>query len=159
MQASTWICIYQMQSIKVHELAPAICVFLLSKNFDPSLFFNVAPSLSMSMSYLYFFELSYLISPPCTILISKLSYLYTISLPLSLISIKGMRPIDAKACIRVDGWHLNLVFFMDSTSYVGMTPLEALKIPHVGSLTLIPIGGAPPLCHSMGHPLDNLELL
>jgi hypothetical protein len=44
-------------------------VILLSKNFDPSLFFNVAPSLSMSMSNLYFFIsispkafISYLIS-------------------------------------------------------------------------------------------------
>ena len=58
MQASTWICTYQMQSIKVHELALPICVLLLSKNFDLSLFFNVAPSLSMSMSNLYFFDLS-----------------------------------------------------------------------------------------------------
>ena len=36
MQASTLICTYQMQSIKVHELAPPTCVLLLSKNFDPS---------------------------------------------------------------------------------------------------------------------------
>ena len=42
-----------MQPIKVQELAPPTCVLLLSKNFDPSLFFNVAPSLSMSN--LYFF--------------------------------------------------------------------------------------------------------
>ena len=92
-----------MQSIKVYELAPPTCVLLLSKNFDPSLFFNVAPSLSMSMSNLYFFELLYLISPPCTISISKLSYLYTISPALSSIYIKGVHPIDAKACSGVDG--------------------------------------------------------
>ena len=56
MQASTWLCTFQMQLIKVHELAPPTCVLLLSKNFiDSSLFFNVAPSLSMSMSNLYFF--------------------------------------------------------------------------------------------------------
>jgi hypothetical protein len=30
---------------------------------------------------------------------------------------------------------------------------------HKGSLTLIPLGRAPPLCHSMGHSLDNLKLL
>ena len=30
---------------QVHELAPPTCVLLLSKNFDPSLFFNVAPPL------------------------------------------------------------------------------------------------------------------
>ena len=42
---------------KVHELAPPTCVLLLSNNFDfdPSQFLNVAPSLSMSMSNLYFF--------------------------------------------------------------------------------------------------------
>ena len=115
MQASTWICTYQMQSIKVHELAPPTCVLLLSKNFDPSLFFNVAPSLSMSMSNLYFFELLYLISPPCTISISKLSYLYTISPPLSSIPIKGELLIDARYTFGVDGWGLNLAFFMDIT--------------------------------------------
>ena len=60
MQASTWICTNQMQSIKVHELAPPTCVLLLSKNFDPSLFFNVAPSLSMSMSNLFHILSSYL---------------------------------------------------------------------------------------------------
>ena len=46
---------HDMQPIKVHELAPPTCVLLLSKNFDPSQFLNVAPSLSMSISNLYFF--------------------------------------------------------------------------------------------------------
>ena len=49
MQASTWIYTYQMQKNKVHEPASPTCVLLLSKNFDPSLFLNVVPSLSMSM--------------------------------------------------------------------------------------------------------------
>ena len=53
MQAST----YQMQSIKVHELAPPTCVLLLSKNFDPSHFSNVAPSLSIFMSNLLSFHI------------------------------------------------------------------------------------------------------
>ena len=35
---------------KVHELAPPTYVLLLSKNFDPSSFLNVAPYLSISMS-------------------------------------------------------------------------------------------------------------
>jgi hypothetical protein len=61
--------------------------------------------------------------------------------PLSSISIKDVLLIDIKDYIGVDGWHLNLVFFMDTTTYVRMTPLVALKIPHVGSLTLVPIGG------------------
>ena len=107
MQESTWICTYQKQSIKVHELAPPTCVLLLSKNFDLSLFSNVDPSLSMSisMSNIYFFEvsifskafISYL--PPCSISISKLSYLCKISPPLSSISIKGVLLTDAKVCI------------------------------------------------------------
>ena len=50
---------------------------------------------------------------------------------------KRCASFDTKDCIGVDGWHLNLAFFMDTTTYVGMTP-------HVWSLTLIPIGGAPP---------------
>ena len=106
MQASTWICTYQMQSIKVHELAPPTCVLLLFKNFDPFTSFNVAPPLCLC---------------PCPTSTSlsqsfpKLSYLCTICPPLSSISIKGVLLIDAKGCIGVDGWHLNLVFFMDIT--------------------------------------------
>ena len=120
MQASTWICTCQMQSIKVHELAPPTCVLLLSKNFDPSLFFNVAPPLSMSMSNLYFLsqsfpKLSYLISTPCTISISKLSYLCTTSPPLSSISIKGVLLMMQRYAFGVDGWGLNLSFLMDIT--------------------------------------------
>ena len=125
MQASTWICTHQMQSIKVHELAPPTCVFLLSKNFDPSLFFNVDPSLSMSMSNLYFFELLYLISRPCTISISisKLSYLCTISPPLSSISIKCVLLIDAKVCIWGRWLRLESCIFYGHHLIVGMTPL------------------------------------
>ena len=111
-----------MQSIEVHELAPPTCVLLLSKNFDPSIFFNVAPSLSMSN--LYFFELLYLISPPCTISISKLSYLCTISLPLSSISIKGVLLIDAKICIWGRWLRLKSCVFDGHHLIVGMTPLE-----------------------------------
>jgi hypothetical protein len=67
--------------------------------------------------------------------------------------------IDAKACIRVVGWGLNLAFFMGISKCWNYTTCIALQIPHIGSLTLIPIGGALPLCHSMGHWLNNLELL
>ena len=105
MQVSTRLCIYQMQPIKVHELAPPTYVLLLSKNFDPSLFSNVAPSLSMSMSYLFplyilkifiSFTSLYNLSPYLSYHI--ISYLCTISPPLSSISIKGMLLIDAKVC-------------------------------------------------------------
>ena len=112
-----------MQSIKVYELAPPICVLLLSKNFDPSLFFNVAPSLSISISNLYFFELLYLISPPCTISISKLSYLCTISPPLSSISIKGELLIDAKVYVWGRWLRLESCIFDGHCLIVGMTPL------------------------------------
>jgi hypothetical protein len=48
---------------------------------------------------------------------------------------------------------------MDTTTNVGMISLVALEITHVGSLTLIPISGAPPPMSWHGHPLDKLELL
>ena len=44
------------------------------------------------------------------------------SLLLSSIFIKGVLLIDTKDYIGVDGCHLSLAFFMDITSYVGMTP-------------------------------------
>jgi hypothetical protein len=56
----------------------------------------------------------------------KLSYLYTISPPLSSISIKGVLLIDAKASIRVDSWHLNLHFLW--------TPSHMLEWHHLYSL-------------------------
>ena len=40
---------------------------------------------------------------------------------------------------------LESCIFMDITTNVGMPPLLSLEITHVGSLTLIPIGGAPSL--------------
>ena len=134
-----------MQPIKVHELTPPTCVLLLSKNFDPSLFFNVAPSLSMSMSNLY--------CPcpcPCPTSTSflqclpKLSYLCTISPPLSSISIKGVLLIDAKVCIWGKWLRLESCIFVGHHLIVGMTLLVALEIPHIESLTLIPICGTPP---------------
>ena len=116
-----------MQSIKVHELALPTCVLLLSKNFDPSLFFNVAPSLSMSMSNLYFFVS---ISPK--VFISYLSPLYNLNLkafislynlsPLSSISIKGVLLIDAKVCIWGRWLRLESCIFYGHHLIVGMTP-------------------------------------
>ena len=78
-----------MQSIKVHELAPPTCVLLLSKNLIhlfSSMLLPLCPcpcptSTSLSQS------------------LSKLSYLCTISLPLSSISIKGVLLINAKVYI------------------------------------------------------------
>ena len=87
---------------QVHELAPPTCVLLLSKNFDPSPIFNVAPSLSMSNFYF---------SP------MHLHIFAPTSPPLSSISIKGVLLIDTKNCIGLDGWYLNLAFFMDTSKY------------------------------------------
>ena len=69
---------------------------------------------------------------------------------------KSVHLIVTKDCIGIDGWGLNLVFLMDITICVWMTLLELLLRYHIGSLTLIPFGGALPLCHSMGHSLVNL---
>ena len=159
MQESTWICTYQMQLIKVHELAPPTYVLLLSKNFDPSLFSNVAPSLSMSMSNLYFFELS--IFPKA--FISYLFPLFNLNLK-AFISLYNLSPFVInfhKRCAShwckrytfgVDGWGLNLAFFMDITWLLEWHHLKIplvscvglLEIPHIGSLILISIYGTPP---------------
>ena len=117
-----------MQSIKVHELAPPTCVLLLSKNFDPSLFFNVAPSLSMSISNLYFFVsispkafISYL-SPLYNLNLKAFISLYNLS-PLSSISIKGVLLIDAKVCIWGRWLRLESCIVDGHYLIVGMTPL------------------------------------
>ena len=74
----------------------------------------------------------------------KLSYLCTISPPLSSISIKGVLLIDAKVCIWGRCLKLESCIFYGHHLIIGMTPLVALEIPHIGSLTLIPICGTPP---------------
>ena len=115
-----------MQLIKVHELAPPTCVLLLSKNFDPSLFFMLL-----------------LLCPcPCPNPTSH-DIFVLISPPLSSISIKDMPLLIQRVALRGRWLTLKYCIFMDTTICVVM----------------IPIGGAPPLCHSMGHPLDKLELL
>ena len=68
-------------------------------------------------------KLSYLISPPRTISILKLSYLCTISPPLSSISIKGVLLIDAKVCIWGRWLRLESYIFYGHHLIVGMTPL------------------------------------
>ena len=135
MQASTWLCTYQIQPIKVHELVPPTCVLLLSKNFDPSLLFNVAPSLSMSMSNIYFFVS---ISPKAFISLYNLS-------PFVINFHKRCASLDTKGGTR-DRW-----LTLESSIFYGHhficwndTICIVLEIPHIESLTLIPIGGTPP---------------
>ena len=82
----------------------------------------------------------------------KLSYLGTISPPLSSISIKGVLLIDAKVCIWGRWLKLESCIFYGHHLIVGMTPLVDTtcilyhlylvglpEIPHIGSLILIPI--------------------
>ena len=79
----------------------------------------------------------------CTSL-PKLSYLYTISPPFPSISIKGVLLIDAKTCVLGRCLRLVSCIFYGHHLIIGMTPLVCLlEIPHIESLTLIPIGGTP----------------
>ena len=74
-----------------------------------------------------------------------------ISPPLSSISIKGVHLLIQMVALGIDGWGLNLAFFWTFPN-VGVTPLVSLEIPHVGSLTLIPIVvGLLPVCPNMSH--------
>ena len=91
---------------QVHELAPPTCVILLSKNFDPSQFLNVAPSLSIFMSKSNFPQ-----------------YLCTSLSPLSSIVIKGMPLLIQRVALRGRWLTLKYCIFMDTTICVGMTPL------------------------------------
>ena len=111
---------------QVHELAPPICVLLLSKNF---LSFSIPQCCSL------FVNVHVQLLLLCLNLSLKLSYLCTISPPLSSIFINGVLLIDTNDCIGVDGWYLNLAFLWTPLN-VGMTPLVALVIPHVGSFDL-----------------------
>ena len=163
MQASTWICKNQMQTNKVHQLAPPTCVlYFCPRILIHHLFFSVASSLSMSMQLLIFssFVVQLL---PWSYLCSKFSPFvinfhkrYVIPIKSLDINWKSVNLIVTKDCIGIDGWGLNLVFFMDITICVGMTLLELLLRYHIWSLTLIPFGGALPLCHIMGHSIVNL---
>ena len=117
-----------MQSIKVHELAPLlvciscprILIHLFSSMLLPLCPYPCPTSTFLSQSLP---KLSYLISPPYTISISKISYLCTISPPLSSISIKGVLLIDAKVCIWGRWLWLESCIFYGHHLIVGMTPL------------------------------------
>ena len=82
-----------------------------------------------------FHILSLLIYPPCTISISRLSYLCTISPPLSSISIKGMLLIDAKVCIWGRWLRLESCIFYGHHLIVGMTPLVDTNLIPIESCT------------------------
>ena len=98
-------------------------------------------------------KLLYLISTPCTISNSKLSYLCIISPPLSSIPIKDELLIDVKVYVWGRWLRLESCIFYGHHLIVGMTPLVditcrwlvgLLEIPHIGSLILISICGTPP---------------
>ena len=144
--------------------SPYLCASLVQEFWSIS-FLQCCSLFVMSMSYLYFFELSYLISPPCTILVLKLSYLCTISPPLSSISIKGEFLIDARVCIWGRWLRLESCIFYGHHLIVGMTPLVDTNLYRASWDTIHRIFSwyqfvvYLPLCDSMGHPFDTLELL
>ena len=75
----------------------------------------------------------------------KLSYLCTISPPLLSIFIKGVLLINVEACIWGRWLRLeSCIFYGHHYMCWNDTTCIALEIPHIGSLILIPIGGASP---------------
>ena len=84
-----------------------------------------------------------------------------LSPPLSSISIKVMSLLIQRVALR-GRWLIlySCIFYGRTPPNVGMTPFLALEIPHIWSFwPWYQLVGHLPLCHSMGHPLDNLELL
>ena len=156
-----------MQSIMFMSLLPLLVSFSFVQDFDPLAFFNLAWSSQFHVqSFISLLKLSLLMKSS-----SQFHIFVHISPPLSSISIKGML-IGTKvwATRDVECWHLNFVFLMDTTICARMTPLESyhledrVEIPHdhrVGSSIswyqriVVPL----PLCHSLGHPMDYLDLL
>ena len=123
-------------------------MLLLFKNFDPSLFFNVAPFLSMSMSNLYFLSF-YILSLHLVQSQSQSFHIFVQSLPLChQFQKKGVLLIDAKVCIWGRWLRLESCIFYGHHLIVGMTPLVTciglLEIPHIRFLILISICGTPP---------------
>ena len=133
---------------KFMSLLPLLVCFSLSKNFDPSQFLNVAPSLSMSMSNLYFFVL---IFPKAFICLYNLS-------PFGINFHKRCASHWCKGLHKGRWLRLESCIFDGHQLIVGMTPLvELLEIPHIDSW--YQFVWQLPLCDSMGHPFDTLELL
>ena len=128
MQASTWICTYQMKSIKVHELAPPTYVLLLSKKF-------------WSISFLQCCSLFVHIHVQSLLLwafISYLSSLYNINLK-AFISLYNLSPFVinfhkrcashwCKVCIWGRWLRLESCIFMD---IIWLVEWHHLKIPLV----------------------------
>ena len=144
------------------SLLPLLVCFSCSRILIHLFFLNVAPSWSMSL-----FDLSF----ETYLLLSNLPHDHIFvptSPPLSSIFIKGMIPIKSidtnwkgvnlivtKDCIGIDGWGLNLAFFMDITMCWNDITWIALEIP-LRIFDLDTIWWGTPLCHSMGHSLVNL---
>ena len=130
---------------KVHELAPPTCLLLLSKNFNHFPFFNVVPSLSI-------FHVQLLLLP-----MMYLHIFVPTSPPLSSISIKGVLLIEAKTCFLGRWLRLVSCIFYGHHLNVGMTQL--VDTTHRIFDLDTNLQDTSPLCDSMGHPFDKLELL
>ena len=142
--------------------SPYLCASHVQEVWSFLIHLNVAPSLSMSI-----FDHSpvkhIFCCPTYPMIIALFQLLPLINfhkryvIPIKSLDTnwKSVNLIVTKDCIGIDGWGLNLAFLWTSP-YVGMTLLEFFLRYHIGSLTLIPFGGALPLCHSMSHSLVNL---
>ena len=121
---------------KFMSLLPLLVCFSSPRNFNPSPSFNVAPSLSMSNFYFSPWCISYLCSnfSPFVINFHKrcASYWYK--------WLQWGKWLILESCI----------FYGHHHKCWNDTTCIAIDIPHVGSLTLMPIGvGHLPLCPSM----------
>ena len=153
---------------QVHELAPPTCMLLLSKNFDPPLFFNVWSSsilqccsllIQVHACTLIFLSLS-------NISLSKWTYLYPNFSPFVINDHKRPDTIWNLCHVIINGYHLKILpwkshvawckeldlgrwlslessFLMDTFNWL-VPPWNATCRSLVGSLTLIPCSGAPP---------------
>ena len=120
-QTSLWAC------------SPYLCAFLLSKNFDPSRFILLYSSMLLPLC-----------PCPCPII------------PKAFISLYNLSPFVInfhKRCASCwcKGLHWGRWLRLESCIFYGHdqicwnnTTCISLEIPHIGSLTLIPIGGEPP---------------
>jgi hypothetical protein len=110
--ASNWK--HAMQCKQAHDYAHIKCKQSKLMSLLPLLVCFSSPRILILLN-------SSMLLPLCLLSLSK--SLIAISLSQSLpfvIYFHKSASLDTKGCIGVDGWHLNLEFFMDTTTYVGM---------------------------------------
>ena len=123
----------QMHQTSIHELAPPTCVLLLSKNFDPLEFFNLAWNPSLSIMFLpYSAELApHKVMNHVFVQIPPYGAISNLCPKLSpfVINFHKRYSLMTKVTTRVDV-DLSLAFFLgDTTICVGMT--QSCKAPEI----------------------------